>query len=157
MHGRVLMVNQDKCDGCMLCVVACSVAHTGTIEAARSHIQVHRTPGGAYIPLSCHHCETASCVRACPTKACHLDEEGLAVVIDATRCIGCRTCVVACPFGHAHYDRVLRVSTKCDYCDGEPECARVCARGAIEYVYSEESSHTKRREAAAVRAIARRG
>jgi Fe-S-cluster-containing dehydrogenase component len=140
----------------MLCAVACSIAHIGDISLDRTHIKVWRTEAACFVPLTCHHCETPSCMQACPTKACHQDAETLRVLIDATKCIGCRSCVNACPFGHAHYDAAARVSTKCDYCDGEPECARVCAPGAISYVYSDENSQSKKREAAMVQASVRR-
>ena len=155
MNGKVLVIDEEKCNGCMLCVIACSIAHTGTIDLDRSHITVWRTEDGPYVPLTCHHCETPSCAEACPTKACHQDLVSRRVLIDDSKCIGCRTCVVACPFGHAHYDRVARVSSKCDYCDGQPECVLVCPTGAIRYVYSDESSGHRRREAAIVQAARR--
>ena len=156
MDGRILLIDEERCTGCMLCAVACSIAHLGDIGLERAHIKVWRTEAACFVPLTCHHCETPSCMQACPTKACHQDAETLRVLIDATKCIGCRSCVNACPFGHAHYDAVARVSTKCDYCDGEPECARVCEPGAISYVYSDENSQSKKREAAMVQAALRR-
>ena len=152
MTGKVILIEQQLCDGCGLCAVACSISRTGGIAPERSLIQVWRLEGGFHAPLTCHHCETPSCARACPTKACRQDVEGRRVIIDERQCIGCRACNVACPFGHAHYDAVVRVSTKCDYCDGEPECVRVCEPGAIRYVYSDESSLHRRRKAAMVEA-----
>ena len=156
MNGKVLLIDEQKCTGCMLCAVACSIAHHGDINLERAHIKVWRTEDELYVPLTCHHCETPSCAAACPTKACHQEPESQRVVIDEKKCIACRTCVVACPFGHAHYDPVARVSAKCDYCGGEPECVRVCEPRAIGYVYSDESSLNRRREAAAVEATLRR-
>ena len=148
MNGKVIVVDQQLCDGCGLCVLACSLAHTGSAAPERAHIKVWRVEDGFDAPLTCHHCETASCVRACPTKACRRDAVGRRVIIDERQCIGCRACNVACPFGHAHYDEVARVSLKCDYCDGEPECVRVCEPGAVRYVFSDESSDHRRRGAA---------
>jgi len=154
VHGKVLMVNEDKCTGCMKCVVACVLAHTGSTDnPERAHIKVWKSETGEiYTPLTCHHCETASCVEACPTEACHREPENQRVIIDENACIGCESCVVACPFGHAHFDNIARVSTKCDYCDGEPECVRVCEPGAISYVYADENSLDKRRESGMARA-----
>ncbi len=149
MNGKVILVDQRLCDGCGLCVVACSLAHTGVVVAAeRAHIKVWRADDGFCAPLTCHHCETPSCARACPTKACRQDVQGARVVIDERLCIGCRACNVACPFGHAHYDDVARVSTKCDYCGGAPECVGVCEQGALRYVYADEGSRRRRRDAA---------
>jgi Fe-S-cluster-containing hydrogenase component 2 len=151
VDGKVLIVDERKCTGCLLCVIACSVAHTGDIDLERAHIQVWRTDEDRYVPLTCHHCETPSCVRACPTKACHQDEATQRVLIDATKCIGCGTCVVACPFGHAHYDEVAGVSVKCDYCDGRVECVRVCEPKAISYVHSDDNYWVTRREVGLVK------
>ena len=150
MNGKVIIIDEGKCNGCMLCAIACSIAHTGEIALERAHIKVWRTEDDLYVPLTCHHCETPSCARACPAKACRQDEEHARVIIDDAECIGCRACNNACPFGHAHYDLVAGVSTKCDYCHGEPECAKVCEPGAIRYVYSDESSRHKKRESAMV-------
>jgi Fe-S-cluster-containing dehydrogenase component len=98
-----------------------------------------------FAPITCQHCEKPACVEACPTKACHRDVASDRVVIDKRKCIGCRTCTVACPFGHPVFDEKAGVTVKCDYCDGTPECARVCDRKAIEYVFSDEASGQKRR------------
>jgi anaerobic carbon-monoxide dehydrogenase iron sulfur subunit len=150
MNGKVLVIDERKCNGCMLCAVACSIRHFGDIALERSQIKVWRTEDGLFIPLTCHHCETPSCAGACPCKACRESEDDGRVIIDDTQCIGCRACNMACPFGHAHYDEVARVSTKCDYCDGEPECVRVCEPGAIRYVPSDECSRHRKRESAMV-------
>lgn len=158
MDGKVLIINEDKCTGCMLCVVACALVHTGSADdPQRAHVKLWKSETAEiYAPLTCHHCETPSCAAACPTKACHHEPEHQRVVIDDAVCIGCHTCVLACPFGHAHYDGIARVSTKCDYCNGEPECVRVCEPGAIVYVDSDESSLDKRRESALGQVSARR-
>lgn len=156
MHGRVLLIDAEKCDGCLLCMVGCSLAHVGDADMERSHIRVYRADHGVFVPLTCNHCETPSCAEACPTSACHRDSENLRVIIDESLCIGCKTCVNACPFAHAHYDEAVGVSAKCDYCDGEPECVRLCEPGAIVYAYSDESSDGKKRGSALVRASLRR-
>ncbi len=149
MRGKVLIVDSERCTGCLECAVACSVVHTCDIDLERAHIKIWRTAEERYVALTCHHCETPSCAEACPTKACHIETETRRVVIDVKKCIGCRTCVVACPFGHAHYDPVARLSVKCDYCDGDPACVRACEAKAIIYVASDESSLSRRREWAA--------
>ena len=72
-------------------------------EARLARIDVVPVGDDTFVPLTCNHCETPSCARACPTTACRIDP-GARVIIDVARCIGCRTCVVACPFPHARFD-----------------------------------------------------
>jgi len=156
MNGKVLLVDESKCTGCLLCSIACSIRHTADIALDRAHIKIWDTGETHFVPLTCHHCEIASCVLACPTKACHRDEATQRVLIDERKCIGCQACVVGCPFGHAHYDHVARVSVKCDYCDGDPECVRVCEAGAIVYVDADETAVARRHETPLARAEARR-
>jgi Fe-S-cluster-containing dehydrogenase component len=55
------------------------------------------------------------------------------VTVDEQRCIGCRQCVQACPFGHANFNSLKGIAFKCDQCNGEPQCANVCWTGAITY------------------------
>lgn len=155
VNGKVLMVDEERCTGCLLCAIGCSIEHTGDISLRRAHITVSSNGKGGFVPLACHHCETPECVQACPTKACHQDHEARRVLIDKRKCIGCRGCVIACPFSHAHYDDVARVSSKCDYCDGAPECVRLCEPKALKYVFSDDDSGAKRRESPLARATSR--
>lgn len=57
-----------------------------------------------YIPTLCNHCENAACVKACPTKAMHKDENGL-TLHDPDKCIGCKSCMVACPYGVISFNK----------------------------------------------------
>lgn len=146
---RILLLDEEKCTGCMLCVLGCSIARTGDMDAARSRVRVYAgSEEGRFVPLTCQQCEDAFCTEACPTTACHRDERTGIVVIDEQRCIGCRTCIVACPFGAPSFDERAGITVKCDCCDGDPRCARLCEPGAISYVTADESSSRKRRDVA---------
>jgi Fe-S-cluster-containing dehydrogenase component len=99
--------------------------------------------------MICNHCEKAYCVEVCPTKACHREpENNNRVVIDKNLCIGCRTCIVACPFGHPFFDVQERVTVKCDFCDGDPKCVAFCDMKAVAYVDADMIQVAKKREAA---------
>jgi Fe-S-cluster-containing dehydrogenase component len=68
------------------------------------------------------------------------------VTIDKKRCIGCRTCIIACPFGHPFFDVQERVTVKCDYCDGDPQCVRFCEVKAISFTDADKTNISRRRE-----------
>ena len=147
MQGRVLMIDHEKCTGCRQCEMVCSVFHNGASNPSRSRIKVVKWEHvGFYLPMTCQNCEKPFCVEVCPTKACHKDLENQRVMIDRDKCIGCKTCIVACPFGAPLYDKVERVSIKCDYCDGDPQCVRFCEARAIGYVDEDQVGVNKKRE-----------
>ena len=116
MDQKVLVVDQEKCTGCRQCELVCSVYHTGASNPSRSRVRVVKWEHvGLYLPMTCNHCEKAFCVEVCPTKACHREpEKENRVVIDRNLCIGCRTCIIACPFGQPFFDAQERVTVKCD-------------------------------------------
>ena len=97
--AKVLKVDYQKCTGCRLCELVCSVSHHGISNPARSRIKVMKwETEGLYIPMSCQQCEDAPCMSACPVKAISRDETLGRVMVDYDVCIGCRTCVSVCPF-----------------------------------------------------------
>jgi len=82
------------------------------------------------------HCHTPACLEACPVNAIVKTDEG-AVVIQTERCIGCKYCIAACPFGIPQYDSQLEKASKCHMCfdrikDGkEPACVQACPTDAL--------------------------
>jgi carbon-monoxide dehydrogenase iron sulfur subunit len=149
MKGKVLVIDHEKCTGCRECELACSVFHTGASNPSRSRIKVIKWEWeGLYLPMTCQNCEKPFCVEVCPTKACHVDPGMNRVLIDSNICIGCKTCILACPFGAPLFDSVERVTVKCDYCDGDPQCVRFCEVNAIKYVDASQVSKDKQFNAA---------
>jgi anaerobic carbon-monoxide dehydrogenase iron sulfur subunit len=148
LDQKVLVVDQQKCTGCRQCEMVCSVFHTGASNPSRSRIKVLKWENvGLYLPMACNHCEKAYCAEVCPTKACHRDSENHnRVIIDKNLCIGCRTCIIACPFGHPFFDVRDRVTVKCDYCDGDPQCVSFCYAKAISFVDADRTNMARKRE-----------
>jgi Fe-S-cluster-containing dehydrogenase component len=72
-------------------------------------------------------------MASCPKNAIHRDPVSGVVLLDDALCVGCRMCVSACPTGAMGFDPNLGLAYKCDLCGGDPQCARVCQPGAIEY------------------------
>ncbi len=147
--AKVLMLDYEKCTGCRLCEVVCSVKHEGVSNPARSRVKIAKWEWeGRYVPMTCQQCIDAPCQTVCPVKAISRDESLNRVVVDYDVCIGCRMCVAVCPFGAMGFDVLAKRVNKCDFCDGEPQCARFCEPGAIKYVEAATVSREKQVEAA---------
>ena len=147
MQDKVLVIDYEKCTGCRLCELVCSVFHTGASNPSRSRIKVTKWENiGIYLPITCQSCEEPFCVEVCPAKACSIDPETQRVLIDKDKCIGCRTCVLACPFGVPFFDKPEHVTVKCDFCDGNPQCVRFCDVGAVKYVDAAEVNSERQYE-----------
>ena len=149
MANKVLAINYEKCTGCRLCELVCSVKHDGVSNPARSRIKIEKWEAeGLYIPMSCQQCEDAPCMNVCPVKAISRDETLDRVTVDYDLCIGCRSCVAVCPFGAMGFNVKDRKVFKCDLCDGDPQCVRFCDVKALEYIDAERVSVVRKRDAA---------
>ncbi|RLF98060.1 MAG: hypothetical protein DRN49_06520, partial [Thaumarchaeota archaeon] len=85
----ILLVDVDKCTGCRLCELICSIQHYRVFNPRRSRITVIRDDEkGVFIPITCFQCEDPPCMKICPVHAIYRDKNG-AVRIDYERCIGC--------------------------------------------------------------------
>ncbi|MDP2918617.1 MAG: 4Fe-4S dicluster domain-containing protein [Dehalococcoidia bacterium] len=176
----VMVIDAGACIGCRRCVYACKTENnipdtisppwievfqmknevdlTGT--PSREDLKTGSTtsytesplPGMWYQPVQCNHCDNAPCVRVCPTGATYKTEDGF-VLMDYEKCVGCRFCVVACPYSARRFNwikpqvdqvnvnplvpvRPVGVVEKCTFCvhrtrDGKlPRCVEVCPVGA---------------------------
>jgi molybdopterin-containing oxidoreductase family iron-sulfur binding subunit len=113
-----MIIDLDKCVGCQACSIACKeendVPHGSPAEQKRRReVYWHRvvavnngeypTARVDFLPMPCMHCEDAPCVTVCPARATYQREDGI-VVQDFRRCIGCRYCIVACPYGVRNFN-----------------------------------------------------
>lgn len=146
MVQMMLLITPELCSGCRLCEGACSFQHYRVIQPSRSRITVVKFEDrGLDVPVTCLQCDDAPCVAACPTSALWKNEETGLVEYDPERCIGCKSCITACPFGGVGWDAETNSILKCDWCGGDPQCARICPTGAIKWVRADQADDTKRR------------
>jgi len=147
--AKVLMIDYEKCTGCRLCELVCSVKHEGVSNPARSRIKIVKWEWeGRYVPMSCQQCESAPCLAVCPVKAITRNGGVGRVEVDYDTCIGCRMCVAICPFGAMGFDTLAKKVIKCDFCDGDPQCARFCETKAVQYIDAAQVSGVKQVTAA---------
>jgi len=144
--SKILTINVEKCTGCRTCEIACSLKHAGEFNPARSRIHNISSPEeGFYLPVACLQCSEPFCVQICPNGAITRDEITGIVKILEKRCVGCKMCLLACPFGSITFDSKEEKAIKCDLCDGEPECVAFCATGALEFKEAEIAVKFKKR------------
>lgn len=157
MHG-IIVVRAQRCTGCKTCELACAVEHSASqdlYEAINEEPRpAHRVDvvgiGDGAVPLQCRQCENAPCVAVCPTHALFRESPDSPVRVEQELCIGCRYCVLACPFGVIRLDSDRRAIIKCDQCferleRGEkPACVESCPTAALIFQTQEAVINGKR-------------
>jgi carbon-monoxide dehydrogenase iron sulfur subunit len=131
---QLFTVNISNCIACGKCELACAFAHAKNGVPAKSRIHVTRRGVEAGTPVVCFQCDEAACVTACPVEALVRNASTGAIDVLYDRCIGCRMCVAACPFGNMHFDEQHKSVQKCDLCGGNPKCVPFCPTKAIDYI-----------------------
>lgn len=157
MGNLSILANPHLCVSCKSCMAACSTKHAVKDDVSAPRLRVTQLNMTVTAPVVCHHCKNAPCVAACPEGALYQDEANHRVGIDSRKCIGCRSCVMACPFGSivvatpfgnaGSYDLLGGTplhgsAVKCDRCiDREegPACIQACSFGALNLVERDES------------------
>jgi anaerobic dimethyl sulfoxide reductase subunit B len=141
----------SACSGCKACQVACKDRH-GLPLGVRWR-RVYEVVGGGWtrrdgawlndviayhVSMACNHCERAICMEVCPAGAITRRADGL-VLLDAERCMGCRYCEWACPYGAPQYDASTGRMTKCTFCaedldlGGQPACVAACPLRVLDF------------------------
>ena len=142
--SAAILTDVTKCIGCRECVVACKAVnrlapdvprhwHKDDGLSSQNWTSIVERPNQHFIRKQCLHCIEPACASACPVKALHQTPEGI-VVYDSHKCIGCRYCMIACPYGIPRYDweKPVPYIQKCTMCydrikiGKQPACTTAC-------------------------------
>ncbi len=160
MKKGIIVIDPKKCLACRTCELQCAIVHSKSKELVKAiceeplpqtRLEVEGMDDLA-MPLQCRHCEDAPCVNICPTKATVKSEGGGPVLIKDELCIGCKWCMLVCPFGVIRMGRGSAAVTKCDLCferlekDELPACVVSCPSKAIQFKSIEEITKGKKKE-----------
>lgn len=139
---KKVYVKEEWCLGCHLCEYNCAFANSGCSDMVKAlkgkdiypRIRVEDDDKITYA-VSCRHCPDPLCVKSCISGALQKGEDG-AVTIDKTKCVGCYTCILVCPYGAISQSETGAVQ-KCELClansCGSPACVAGCPNRAIVY------------------------
>jgi Fe-S-cluster-containing dehydrogenase component len=137
-----MVINTERCMGCMTCVVSCHENNQlpddfyfNKVETEGNHMYI---PTGTspnlkikLMPQQCNHCEEPACKNACPFNAISITTSGI-VSVDRDVCASCGSCVTACPYSNIKLDPVYNRGAKCTLCENrilngeEPFCVKSC-------------------------------
>ena len=135
------VIDQTACIGCHACTVACKTEHQVPLGVNRTwvkYVEQGTWPDTmrSFSIMRCNHCSDAPCVTICPTSALYKRSDGI-VDFDTSICIGCKSCMQACPYDALYIDPHDNTAQKCNYCVHrvevglEPACVVVCPEQAI--------------------------
>ncbi len=139
-----IYVNEQACIGCRLCEVHCQLEHSVSKDLIKAFKKESPRPlprlwvenrNPVSFSVRCQHCDDSPCVYACLTGALSRDAASGLIVVDEAKCVGCWTCLLACPFGAIRQDRERGKIAKCDLCPGQdmPVCVANCPNEALVY------------------------
>ncbi len=153
---KIVYVDIEKCMACYTCKIQCALQWSDKDDVFKaskerpqlqSRIRVKRV-GDFSIPMFCRHCEVNPCIEACPEEAIYKRDDGV-VVINPAICIGCQSCIKACPIGAIYFDVKKNAAVKCELQCSKPFeerdfcCVESCPTGAL--IYGDFSKIAKER------------
>ena len=143
---KKIYIKEEVCIACHLCEVYCRLAHSPVNDLIKTfrqkspplpRLRVEEKRPVSF-SLQCRHCDEPACAYACITGAIQKNPETGAVTVDEEKCVGCWTCLLACPLGAIQRDTERHIMVKCDLCAGKdmPACVVNCPNEALVLVDS---------------------
>ena len=166
MMRKAVFRDMEACVNCKTCIIACKVKHMSSTHPvsralarpkSRNLLNVYQCGPEirgdriyqAFVSIACMHCQEAPCIRVCPVSAIYKDTQTSITLVDREKCIGCMSCVEACPHepSRAVWDFEEEHAQICDLCTdtpfwneeggpgGKQGCVEVCPVGAISFTH----------------------
>ena len=148
----MIVGDPSLCVGCQRCELACTEFNDGKADPALARIKIGRNinfgpsgplgteklglwGNGLVIQDTCRQCpHPVPCSTACPHNAIIAVPNVGTRIVNAEKCVGCRTCQMACPWGMMVFNEEKGKADKCFLCNGKPKCVEACPSGALQYV-----------------------
>ena len=136
------LYNEYNCIGCRACEAGCKQEFDLPVGIRRRKVIIkeegkYPNPVVRYLSVSCNHCEEPACMKACPVGAYTKEDKFGVVLHDQEKCIGCKRCMAACPYGAPQFDEKKKKVDKCNFCIHRlkaglpPACVRTCMGYAL--------------------------
>ncbi|MEA3230411.1 MAG: 4Fe-4S dicluster domain-containing protein [Thermodesulfobacteriota bacterium] len=151
-----LYQDTDKCIGCHTCEIQCKSNKSLPVGPKLCEIieigpkMIDGVPKAAYVYVACFHCEKPWCIEACPAGAMQRRAKDGIVFVNHDLCVGCKSCISACPWGAPQWDPKRCRVVKCDFCMDrldqglQPACVTVCTTGCLHFDVAENINPIKR-------------
>lgn len=156
MSRYYLYQDEKKCISCRACQVQCKVNKGLSVGPKPNQVvevgpvKIDGKPKATYTFMSCFHCEDPWCIPACPTGAMQKRSSDGVIFINQEECVGCKSCIMACPWGAPQWDVEKDVAVKCDYCMDridaglKPACVTACPTDCLSFGSAEHMPDIKR-------------
>lgn len=140
------LIDIKRCYGCKTCSMACKSENQTPPGVLWRRVREYETDSPnseGFISMSCNHCDDPQCMKVCPADTYHKRLDGI-VVQDHEKCIGCRMCIMACPYNAPVFDPQEGKTSKCNMCAERldeglpPRCVASCPAGVLKFGEIEE-------------------
>lgn len=161
MSKYYLLQDSERCIGCLACEIHCKTNKNLPVGPALCKnmsvgpVAVQDIPRVRMVFMPCFHCEEPWCLNVCPTGAIQKRSQDGIVFIEPSLCIGCKSCITACPWGACQWDPVATKAVKCDYCMDrldqglKPACVTKCLTQCLEFGMADKLPDNRRKRFAA--------
>jgi len=135
---KFIATDLEKCTGCGICEIICSIKRENQYNSRCSRIKILRIYQLVNLAMTCRLCNNAPCVISCPQQCLVQSEKTGIIIVDENKCDCCGLCIEVCPHGAISLHPKKETVLICDLCDGEPQCIEWCPEEALNLLTQKE-------------------